>query len=135
MLDLTSGEPEHLERAIYRTRNILDGTYKDRDVVIGRLSYLEGLRLGGTANTNGAPSILSEYPEPPSFRDIIASLPETMVRKPTSMKILEKHLHPLRASYIEQLTNLANIEDDINYCRHLLVYYPVVNLLPPPRQP
>jgi hypothetical protein len=38
------------------------------------------------------------------------------------MKTLEEH--PLRASYNKQLTDVANIEDDNNYCRHLLVSYP-----------
>jgi len=124
------GKPEHLEHAIYCIRTVLDGTCikdLDRAVVIGRLSYLEGLRLDGTANTH---ALMTRHPsipnlqKLPSFHDLIASLPEAMAVKPNSMKTLGKHLHPLRATYIKQLTDVANIEDDIKYCRHLLVSYP-----------
>src|SRR5712691_5090685 len=104
------GKPEHLEHEIYRIRNMLDRTCiedLDRAVVIGRLSYLEGLRLDGTANTHEYSRRAvhpSESPKLPSFRDLIAPLPEAMAGKPTSMKTLGKHLHPLRASYIKRLT-------------------------------
>jgi len=66
------GKPEHLEHAIYRFRTALDGTSiegPDHAKVIGRLSSLEGLRLDGTANTQHALSIHSEFAKPPSFRD------------------------------------------------------------------
>jgi len=40
------------------------------------------------------------------------------------MKTLGNHIYALRASYVKQLTDIANIEDGIMYCRHLLIAYP-----------
>ena len=121
------GKPEDLEHAIYRIRAQLDGTSiegPDRVATIRRLSYFEGLRLDGTASTQDAPSIHSEFAELPSFRDLIASLPQAMAVQPSSMKTLGNHIYALRASYVNQLTDIANIEDGIMYCRHLLISYP-----------
>jgi len=121
------GKPDHLEHAIYRIRTMLDETSiegPDRVEAIGRLSYFEGLRLHGTANTEETLSIPPESGKLPSFRDLIASLPEAMAVEPCSMKIIGKHIHALRVSHINQLTNMVDIEEGIKYCRHLLVSYP-----------
>jgi len=121
------GKPEHLEHAIYRFRTCLDGTDiedPNRPGMIEVLSGLEGLRLDGTANTKDALSIPPESAELPSFRNLIASLPKAMAVKPSSLKTLGKHIDALNTSYINQLTDIANIEDGIKYCRHLLVSYP-----------
>ena len=40
------------------------------------------------------------------------------------MKTFGKHINALRSSYINQLTDVADIEDGIKYCRDLLVSYP-----------
>ena len=121
------GKPEHLEHAIYRFRTLLDGTsieHPDRAWVTGCLSRLEGLRHG-TGNTQNSLFIPPESTKLPSFRDLIASLPEDMAVKPNSdTSISMKHLYTLRPYYIDQLTDVADIEDGIKYCRHLLDYYP-----------
>ena len=44
------------------------------------------------------------------------------------MGISGNHVDVLRVSYIKQLTDIANIEDGIKYCRHLLVLYPRTEL-------
>jgi len=126
----TFGQPEHLEHAIYRIRTILDGTSMedpDRAWIIGDLSYWEGLRLEGTVDTRDALAIPPESAKLPSFRDLIASLPDPMAVKPKSMETSRKHIDALEdaleASY-DRLTDVADIEDGIKYCRHLLVSYP-----------
>jgi len=121
------GKPEHLEHAIHRTRTLLDGTSIEdpmRYRYSSHLSSLEGLRLGGTPNTKKGPFIPPESAKLPSFRDLIASLPDPMTFKPYSMGTSEEHGNALEYSYINQLTDVANIEDGIKYCRHLLVSYP-----------
>ena len=124
----TYGKPEHLEQAIYRFRALLDGTSIEgpgRAEIIALLSRFEGLRLGGTANTQDEPSIPPEFAKLPSFRDLTASLPDPLAVKPKSMEATRKHLDALRnASYSDQLTDVANIEDGIKYFRHFLVSYP-----------
>jgi len=127
------GKPEHLEHAIYRYRTLLDGTSiedPDRAWIIGRLSSLEGLRVGGAANTQDALSIPSEYVKLPSFGDLIAPLPGAMAVKPNPVTIYGKHIHALQAYRDSQLTDVASIEDGIKYCRHLLVSYPRSELAP-----
>jgi len=123
----TYGKPEHLEHAIYCYRTSLDG-FSIEDPVhtwhIRRLSELEELRLDRTANTQDALSIPSESAKLPSFRELIASLPETMAAKSNSTVAFKKHFQALEPSYISQLTDIANIKEGIKYCRHLLVSYP-----------
>jgi len=112
---------------IYRTRTLLDGTSiedPDRAEIIGHLSFFEGFRIDGTANTQDTLSIPSESAKPPSFRDLIASLPDPMAVKPKSMGTSGKHIDALEPSHINQLTDVADIEDGIKYCRHLLLSYP-----------
>ena len=113
-----SGKPEHLEHAIYRTRTMLDGTSIEdphRAINMYRLSYLEGLRLNGTANTH---SSLPITPESAKLRELIASFSVPMAVKPDSMT----HMNHLAAllPHINQLTDVAYIEDGIKYCRLLL---------------
>ena len=115
------GKPEHLEHAIYHIRTWLDGTSIEDPVFIGRLAYLEGLRVGRTEDTLYIPS---EPAKAPPFRDLIDSLPEAMAVKPNSMKTLREHIHALQCHYIIHLSDVANIKDGIKYCRHVLVSYP-----------
>ena len=120
-------KPEDLEHAIYRSHTFLDESSTEdpnRATTIERLSYLEGLRVGDAANIQNALSIPSESGSLPSFRDLITSLPEAMAVNPNSMETRYKHIHTLRACCNNQLTDIANIEDGIKYCRHLLVSYP-----------
>ena len=123
----TYGKPEDLEHAIYRIRTRLDGTSiedPDRAETIQRLSSLKGLRLDGAVNTQDALSFPSESGKPPSLRDLIASGKGANAFKPGSMETLGKHLDALRACRHNQPTCIADIEDDLKYCRHLLVLYP-----------
>ena len=121
------GKPEHLEHAIYRFRTWLDGTSiedPNRAKIIKDLADVERSRLDGTGNTRDARPIPPKSAKIPSFRDLVASLPDPMAIKPKSMKTSREHLDALRAPYIYQLTDVGNIEDGIKYCRHLLVSYP-----------
>ena len=123
------GKPDHLEHTIYRFRTFLDGTSIEepgRDVIAEGLSGFEGLRLDGTGDTLDALSIHipSELGKLPSFRDLIASLPDPTIVKPISTETTRKHIASLEDSYISQLTDVADIEDGIKYCRLLLVSYP-----------
>ena len=118
--------PENLEHAIYRNRALLDGTSiegPDRALVIERLSYLEGLRLHRTANTQDASSIPPESAKLPFFRDPVTTVSEPMIVEP-KLKTRMKRLNALRAYCSNQLTDIAKIEDGIKYCRQLLVSYP-----------
>ena len=113
-----SGKPEHLEHAIYRVRAMIDGTSiedPNRAINISRLSYLEGLRLDGTANT------LLSLGKLPSFREFIAPFLGPMAVKPDSMTDSMTHMVHLVAllSYTHQLTDVAYIKDGIEYCRLL----------------
>jgi len=124
----TYGKPEHLEHTIYRFRTLLDETSIEdpgRDVCIGVLSYFEGLRLDGTGDALDALvlSIPSESGKLPSFRDLIASLPDPTVVKPISTETTRKQVDALEDSYISQLIDIADIENGIKYCQRLLVSY------------
>ena len=117
-----SGKPEHLEHAIYRNRTMLDGTSiedPNRAINIDHLYYLEGWRLDGTAaaNTQSSLSIPPECGRLPSFREVIASFPESMAVEQDSMTHMD-HLVTL-VSHILHLT-VADIKDGIKYCRLLL---------------
>ena len=121
------GKPEYLEHAICRHRALLDGTsVKDphRAVKIDRLSYFEGLRLDGTTNTLDVGSVPPKSGKLLLFRELIFSLPEAMSVEPNSIEAFKKHYHALEPAYINQLTDVADIEDGIKYCRHLLISYP-----------
>ena len=125
----TYGKPEDLEHAIHRCRTILGVTSVGDPrcaEVIELLSYFEGMRLRGKADTQDAVWIPPEWAESakvPSFHDLIASFPEAKDFKSNS-KILMKHRQALQASNIERLKGMTNIEDGIKYCRLLLVSYP-----------
>ena len=123
----TYGRPEDLEHAIYRIRIRLDGTSIEdphRTETIRRLSSLKGLRMDGAANTQDALSFPSESGKPPSLRDLIASGKKANAIKPNSMKTFGEHLDALQACRHNQSTCIADIEDGLKYCRHLLVLYP-----------
>ena len=116
------GKLEHLEHVIYRFRAVVDGSSIEdpyRAIYIGRLSELEGLRLADIPNTHSWLSIAPEiFGKLPSFRELTASFTEPMAVKPDSMTLL-KHLAGL-LPHINQLTDVAYIEDGIKYCRFLL---------------
>jgi hypothetical protein len=103
---------------------MLDGTsIKDheRAMFIGNLAFLEGLRLDGTANIRDVLFVPPESGKLPSFRELIASFPGPMDVKP-DWKTHITHIVIL-VPHIDQLTDIADIEDGIKYCRLLLVSY------------
>jgi hypothetical protein len=114
------GTPEDLEHAIYRYRTQLDEISiedPNRAMIVDLLSRLEGTR---TANSRPTFSIPPESEELPSFRDLIASLPDTMTVKPEDLiETLRKHFHAL-----SRTDDVANIEDGIKCYRQLLVSHP-----------
>ena len=119
------GKPKHLEHAIYHIRTLLDGTSiedPDHVEIVKSLSHLERLWLG-RANAHDALFISPESAKVPSFHDLIAPSPEAMAIKPTSTESLGEHLDAL-GYYNNQLLDVANIEDGIKYCRHLVISYP-----------
>ena len=128
------GKPADLEHAIYRYRTLIDEASMQgphRTVIIKYLSSLEGLRLDGTANVQDMLLILPETAKLPSFRDLIATFPEVVAVNPNPIRTFKEHIYGLHASYINQLTDVANIEDGIKYCRLVLVSYPRSDLVSP----
>jgi len=120
-----SGKPEHLEQAIHINRTLLDRLsleHLDCDEVIKQHSFLQGLRLDGTGVAPKSENSTSESGMLPSFRDLTASLPE-LSAKPLPTTTYSRHLSALLFS-INRLTDVADIEDGINYCRQLLASYP-----------
>ena len=116
-----SGKPEHLEHTIYYCRALVDGTSienPNRAIDIGRLSHFEGLRFDGTGNTHSLLSIAPESRNLPSFRELIASFPGPMAVNPDPIPHAE-HLFAL-LPHLDQLTDVADIEDGIKYFRLLV---------------
>jgi hypothetical protein len=121
------GKPEDLEHAIYRHRAFLDELSiedPDRAKIVRSLSYFEGLHLDGTTDALNAESVPPKSGKLLLFRGLIASLPEAMSVEPISTEAFNKHIYALYPSNINQLTDVADIEDGIKYCRHLLISYP-----------
>jgi CHAT domain-containing protein len=120
----TSGKPEDLEREIYFTRTLLDGMSLEdphRDSVVKSYSFSRQFRLDGTGIAPNLESLMSEPGKHPSFRDLTASLPELSVR-PVPETTFDKHLDKLYS--IDRLTDIAEIEDGVNYCQQLVTSYP-----------
>ena len=114
-------KPEHLEHAIYRRRAIVDATSIDdpsRPAKIQDLSDLEKLRLDDTGNTRDAFVIPPEFGNLPSFRELIASLSGPIVVEPDAMTLWALDFR------IDLLTDVADIEDGIEYFRILVISCP-----------
>jgi hypothetical protein len=127
------GKPEHVENVIYRARVWLDGTsldHPDRPVMIGILTRFQGFRSFGL--NAFADSIESSRSSPfesakfPSFQDLTAEL--STVKSLPRMS-LWKHRDALTSDF-EHLTDIAEIEHGIKYCRQLLASYPDSQLVP-----
>jgi CHAT domain-containing protein len=131
------GEPEYLEQAIYRVRTILDRISPEhayRPMFIGILSMLQGWRHYDPSVKANIQDASPGFVELPSFRDLIAALPELKTSKslPDLLVVFENpHEDPLKVHYkalqhssIDRLTDIADIEDGIEYCRQLNAYFP-----------
>jgi len=139
------GKPEYLEQAIYLSRTLLDGTrespeHPGRPFCIKLLSRLQKSRhydsdASVKANIQDAWHSAPGFIKIPSFHALIARLPE--VKKASkSLPVLERlqanphedpleyHRNALSISSINYLTDIADIEDGIEYCRQLNASYP-----------
>jgi len=124
------GMPEHLEEAIYRFRTLLDVTSLDdarRAAIIRELSDLQESRqryYSVPPISENAPSRTSGSDKLPSFHDLTASLPELNPTRPNSPSKFTQHLNALLFVPYKYLTDIADIEGGIKYCRQLLTSFP-----------
>jgi CHAT domain-containing protein/tetratricopeptide (TPR) repeat protein len=124
------GMPEHLEEAIYRFRTLLDATSLDdarRAAIIRELSDLHESRqryFSVPPTSENAPSRTSGSDKLPSFRDLTTSLPELNTTRPNSPLKFAQHLNALLLVPYKHLTDIADIESGIKYCRQLLTSFP-----------
>ena len=125
-----SGKSEYLEQAIDFNRTLLDEMPLDynpiRDLLIKVRSILHDARFDGSGVTSDQEAMLrssSESGKLPSFRDLTASLPELSIDQLSAMTS-DKHLLALMPSTIACRTDVADIEDGLNYCRKLIASYP-----------
>ena len=119
------GKPEHLEHAIYCHRTALDATsIEDPDLAVNIefLSYLEGFRLDSRANTQEVLVVPPESGKLPPFRELIASFPGPMAAEPDPMTLYKSLIN------IDQVTDVADIKDGVEYFRFLLNSDPRGNL-------
>jgi len=100
----------------------------DRDIVTRGCSALQEFRIDGSGVTPKLGTLIPESGQLPSFRDLTASLPELSV-KPIPKRIFDKHKNAL-SSTIKCLTDIADIEDRVNYCQQLIASYPDSGLSP-----
>ena len=127
------GKPEYFEEAIYRMHNGLNETSledPDRPKIIDSLNRLNALRPVDSSvttrvrwNWQEAQSSSSDSDKLPSFRDLIASLPDLHDEGATIHT--GRHISP---GTIQRLTDIAEIEDGIEYCQQLLASYPDIPL-------
>jgi len=136
------GQPEYLEQAIYHSRTFLDRTrespeHPDRPLLSMLYSSLQESRhydANVKANIQDARSSTLEIIKPPSFHDLITRLPE--LKASNSLPVpgkafthsyllqLQDHFNALAIPSIDHLTDIADIEDGIEYCRQLNASYP-----------
>jgi hypothetical protein len=128
------GKPEDLERAIYLWKKLVDLsslTGDLREVATRTLSFLQQWRFRGPNVADfDFQTVHEPFPstsEPimrPSFRDLIASLPELDIIEPIPTMTFIKHGGRLQPTEVQCLTDVAEIKDGINYCQQLLASYP-----------
>jgi len=129
-----SGKPEHLEQAISHLRIILHETSPEdpfRTLLNSHLSYLEGLRFNDSSSEvysrpDDARSSISGYAELPPFHELTISLLEMSPFDPLNplwMATMIEHSKALDIATIKRFTDMADIVDGIEYCRHVLASY------------
>jgi CHAT domain-containing protein len=127
-----SGKPVDLEQAIYLNRTLLDRLsleHPGRDHAARVQSHLQGLRFDGTDFTPELETSTFKSGRPPFFRDLTASLPELSIN-PLPDTTFNKHLNALHPSSIDDLTDIADIEDGVNYCQQFIASHPDHRLAP-----
>jgi len=122
-----SGKPEDLEQAIYFSHTLLDGMSledPDRDSAINLRLLMQNSRFDGSGRISDwelEPMFRSssESGKLPSFRDLTASLPELSIES-LPKTTFYKHFSAFLPSTIDRRTDVADIEDGVNYCRQLI---------------
>jgi hypothetical protein len=118
--------PDYLEDAIIRTRAHLGSISledPERGDIIQSLVELERQRFDGFGITNGIPEATPSNPEIvdlSSFSHLTTSLAESNAVKRPSMTTLDRFQHLRVIDSIDRITNKADIEEAIKYCRLLL---------------
>jgi len=126
------GKPEHLEHAIYHTRTWLDGTSPedpDYSETTRLLSDLQAMRSNDPSIHVNFQSVwfrprTFESAKLRSFCDLTATLSELNTIKPLPRATLQDYSNVLCYDAIECLTDIADIEGGVKYCRLLLSSYP-----------
>ena len=133
------GKPEHLEEAIYRLRTALERISpqdSNRSSMMANLSYLEGFRFDSSSITATAREVAearstsSDLAKSSSFKNLAASfheLDDTSIPEETRFR---KHFDALELTSILRLTDIADIEDGVEYCRQLITSHPHSPLAP-----
>ena len=112
-------KPEYLEQAIHRSRTLLaelPPEHSNRSSVMNALADLQRDRLDGSGVASGLEEThlrnlgVSDHP---SFKDLTASLAELN----TGSELERKHFYALFS--IDRITDGAEVEGAIEYCRHL----------------
>jgi len=119
------GKSEYLEQALYRFRTFLDGIRDTPEHPLRPLftRIYSGLQEWRSYHTGAKANIQDAWYSPPgsikltSFRDLIARLPE--LKASESRSALYDHINALDLPSIDRLTDIADIEDGIKYCRQL----------------
>ena len=127
-----SGKSEHLEQAICRFRVLLHETSPEdplRTLATQTLSLFEGLRFNDSrlevyGQLGDARWITPSSAELPSFRELTTSLLEMNPFDPLWMTTMIEHSRALDMATIKRFTDMADIFDGIEYCRHVLASYP-----------
>jgi len=121
-----SGKPEHLEQAIYLNRTLLDRLsikHSDCDEVIKCHLRLQGSCFNSIGVALKLETSTCKSGRLPFFHNLTTSLPELSV-KPISKIIFNKHKNTFSLYAINRLTNIADIEDGVNYFQQVLASYP-----------
>jgi CHAT domain-containing protein len=127
------GKPEHLEEAIYRLRTALGRIPpqdSNRSSIMANLSYLEGFRFDSSSITATAREVAEARSNPsnsakiPLYKDLTASLHGLDDSSIPEESGVRKQFVVLKHTSILRLTDIADIEDAIEYCRELITSHP-----------
>jgi len=122
------GNPEYLEEAILRFRNFLGSASLDdaeHSANIQTLEQLERTRFNELGVTAGLPEAGPSKPgavDLPPFSHLIASLAESNAVGDPSRTVQDCMWHLNAVHSMDRITDKADIEEAVKYCRLLLVW-------------